>query len=68
MTLMTPALDIFKIEQDGTVVWKGTAKSLEAAKLSVKAWASSSPGDYLIFSQVTAEKTVVTRDGSTERM
>jgi hypothetical protein len=31
---MTHTLDIFKIEKDGTLVWKGTAENLEVAKLS----------------------------------
>jgi hypothetical protein len=59
-------LDIFKMEQDGNLLWRGISESLEAAKLSVKALAGSSPGDYLIFSQETGEKTVIIFDGSIE--
>jgi hypothetical protein len=52
-------LDIFKLENDGSIVWKGTAETLAIAKLSVKTLAETSPGDYLIFSPTTGEKTVV---------
>jgi hypothetical protein len=56
---MSRPLDIFKLENDGSVVWKGTAENLEVAKLSVKVMAESSPGDYLIFSPATGDKTVI---------
>ena len=56
---MPRPLDIFKLENDGSIVWKGTAETLEIAKLSVKMLAKTSPGDYLIFSPATGEKTVV---------
>jgi hypothetical protein len=42
------------------VVWKGTAENLEVAKLSVKVLANASPGDYMIFSRATGDKTVLT--------
>jgi hypothetical protein len=58
-TLMPRPLDIFKLENDGSVVWKGTAENLEVAKLSVKMMAESSPGDYLIFSPITGDRTVI---------
>jgi hypothetical protein len=57
-TLMPRPLDIFKLEKDG-IVWKGTAENLEVAKESVKAMVETSPGDYLIFSQTTGNKTVI---------
>ncbi len=55
---MPRPLDIFKLEKDG-IVWKGTAESLEIAKESVKAMVENSPGDYLIFSPTTGNKTVI---------
>jgi hypothetical protein len=64
---MIPPLDIFKKEKDGTLIWKGTAESLEVARLSVKVLMSTSPGDYVIYSQATGRKTFVNADGSTER-
>jgi hypothetical protein len=56
---MLAPLDIFKLENDGSVVWKGTAENLEDAKLSAKVLAESSPGYYLIFSSATGDKTIV---------
>jgi hypothetical protein len=47
------------LESDGTIIWKGIAENLGDAKLSVKALAQSSPGDYLIFSPLTGDKTIV---------
>jgi hypothetical protein len=38
---------------------KGAAETLENAKLSVKILAETSPGDYLIFSPATDERTVI---------
>jgi hypothetical protein len=55
---MSRPLDIFKLEKDG-VVWKGTAENLEVAKLSVKTMVETSPGDYLIFSPATGDKTII---------
>jgi len=42
---MPRPLDIFKLENDGSIVWKGTAETLEIAKLSVKMLAKTSPGE-----------------------
>jgi hypothetical protein len=56
---MQRPLDIFKFEKDGTVFWKGTAENLEAAKLLVKVLVGISPGDYLIFSPETGDRTVI---------
>jgi hypothetical protein len=65
---MIAPFDIFKGEKDGTVVWKGTAETLEVARLSVKVLMVSSPGSYIIHSQRTGHKMLVNPDGSTERI
>ena len=59
---MIPPLDIFKLEPDGQLVWKGTAADLITAKSNVKVLATNSPGDYIIYSQQTGDKTIVKRD------
>jgi hypothetical protein len=59
---MIPPLDIFKLEPDGQLVWKGTAEDLVTAKLNVKVLATNSPADYIIYSQQTGDKTIVKRD------
>jgi hypothetical protein len=56
LTLMLPQLDIFKLDKDGSVVWKEAAENLEVANSSVKLLATSSPGSYMLFSQATATK------------
>jgi hypothetical protein len=65
---MIAPFDIFKTETDGSLIWKGTAESLEVARLSVKVLMASSPGKYIIHSQQTGHKLLVNPDGSTERI
>jgi hypothetical protein len=57
-----PPLDIFKLQPDGNLLWKGTAADFGTAKLNVKALATKSPGDYLIYSHETGHKTIVKLD------
>jgi hypothetical protein len=64
---MTQTLDIFTVEEDGSLVWKGTAENLEVAKLSVKVLIATLPADYVVFSQATGHKTVIKADGSSNR-
>ena len=59
---MIPPLDIFKLEPDGKLMWKGTAADLGTAKLNVKALATKSPGDYMIFSQATGNRIFIASD------
>jgi len=63
---MFPQLDIFKLENDGSLVWKKTAENLQDAKVTVKGLATASPGDYVVFSQRTGHKTIV-HERSTQR-
>jgi hypothetical protein len=65
---LIPPFDIFKSEMNGTVLWKGSAETLEVARLSVKVLMVSSPGSYIIHSQKTGHKLLVNPDGSTERI
>jgi hypothetical protein len=60
---MLAPLDIFKM-QDGTYVWKAAAESFELAKSKAE---ELGPGNYMIFSQTTSNKTILTLGGSTER-
>jgi hypothetical protein len=63
---MLAPLDIFKI-QDGTYVWKAAAESFEVAKSKVEQLAMNAPGEYMIFSQTTQNKTFI-HDGATTRL
>jgi hypothetical protein len=56
---MIPPLDIFKRQNDGTLLWKGTAENLEIAKLSVRVLANTSPGHYLVVHQGTGEQILI---------
>jgi hypothetical protein len=56
---MIPPFDIFRVENDGHLVWRDTAKSLDLAKLRVKILMASNPADYVIYSQQTGHKTLV---------
>ena len=62
---MLAPLDIFKM-QDGTYVWKGAAESFELAKSKVQQMAVSAPGEYMIFSHTTQNKTLIF-DGPSKR-
>ena len=62
---MLEPLDIFIKMEDGTYMWKAAADSFEAAKSKVEELATTSPGDYMIFSQTTGNKIVV-KDGLPE--
>jgi hypothetical protein len=53
-------LDIFKADPDGTVLWRGAAEDLVAAKARIKKLALSSPGEYLILDQHTGQRFSIT--------
>ena len=63
---MLEPLDIFVKMEDGTYVWKAAANTFELAKSTVQRLATTSPGEYMIFSQTTGNKIVVSRDGLPE--
>jgi hypothetical protein len=61
---MLATLDIFKV-QDGTYIWKGAAENFELAKSKVEQLAMHAPGEYMIFSHTTQDKTFIL-DGPTK--
>lgn len=63
---MLEPLDIFIKMEDGTYMWKAAAESLELAKSKVHRLATTSPGEYMIFSHTTGTKIVFNRDGLPE--
>jgi outer membrane protein assembly factor BamB len=58
------SLDIFKMQNDGTYVWKAAATTFEIATSKIEKLASIAPGDYMIFSQTTGKKTVIPLDAT----
>jgi hypothetical protein len=64
---MFQPLDIFKTYSDGSLLWRGAAQSLVAAKLRIQRLAMSSPGEYLILDQNTGDRVRITQpDTSTQ--
>jgi len=56
---MVPTFDIFRVESDGHLVWRSAADDLDTAQRRVRILMASEPGDYVIYNQKTAGKTVV---------
>jgi len=54
-----PHLDIFRVESDGQLIWRAAAETSDAAQRRVKILMASEPGDYVIYSQETGDKTLV---------
>jgi hypothetical protein len=57
--------DIFQSEGGETVVWRGIANTLGEAKAMIGQLAMNSPGEYVILSRVTGNKTTI-RAGESE--
>jgi hypothetical protein len=55
-------LDVFKMQK--TYVWKAAAPTFEVATSKIEKLATTSPGEYMIFSQTTGKKTVVPLDAT----
>lgn len=56
---MVPALDIFRVEPDGHLVWCSAADDLDAARRRVRILMASQPADYVIYNQQSAAKIIV---------
>lgn len=56
---MIPPLDVFRVEADGHLRWLEAAQTLDAAKARIAALGTISPGEYVIYSQKTGNKTVI---------
>jgi hypothetical protein len=64
---MTPPYDIFRIETDGSVSWQDAMTTLEKAKARIEVLAVSTPAQYLIQSNVTGRRIVITQGASTTK-
>jgi hypothetical protein len=54
-----PPYDIFQSETDGSVLWRGSAATLDEAKSRIQELAASTPGQYIILSRRNGAKVVV---------
>ena len=61
---MFEPLDIFVVAKNGSLLWKRAAESFEVAKSSITELRTITPGDYVIYSQRTGDKTTIKADGS----
>ena len=51
--------DIFKVSEDGSLVWVETAPDLEVARSNVNGLQTTSAGDYVVINQKTGSKLVI---------
>ena len=58
---MIPPFDIFRLDSTGQLVWQSSAETLALAQQRIASLMASLPSDYVIFSQKTGRKTVVSR-------
>ena len=65
--IMTAPFDIFENEKTGTVLWVGSAATIEEARARIDQIAARSAADYLVLNQKTGNKVVIKFDGTTER-
>jgi sarcosine oxidase gamma subunit len=61
---MVPSFDIFRTEAEGSVLWCGSATTMEEAEARVREFAATSPGEYLILSHRTGNKLTIKADGA----
>ena len=60
--MKAPAFDIFQV-QDSSVLWVGSALTLEEAQEHVRQIAGFAPGEYLLLNQNTGNRLVMKFDG-----
>ena len=56
--------DIFRAESDDHLMWKGTAETLDVARVQIKLLMGAQSGDYVIYIQQTGHKMVIKADRS----
>jgi hypothetical protein len=62
---MATAFDIFQMESNGVLLWRGSAPTTGEALTSIAEFDKKSPGDYMIINLVTRKRFVV-KSHSTE--
>ena len=61
---MTAPFDIFENEKSGTVIWLGSAATIEEAKARIREVGARSNTEYLVLNQKTGNKVVIKFDGT----
>jgi hypothetical protein len=62
---MDGGFDIFRVENDGGLLWQGAAESLEDAQSRAKELSARLPGDHMIIHLRTGMRLKVNADGTT---
>jgi hypothetical protein len=57
------AFDIFRAENNGSILWIGSAANEAEAKARIQEQGMGSPGDYLLLNQKTGNKLVIRQGG-----
>ncbi|MFI5072960.1 MAG: hypothetical protein ACHP8A_18960 [Terriglobales bacterium] len=65
---MSPSFDVFQIDDQDRVVWRGSAESLPAAKATIQKLMQASPSDYLILDESNGQRLIVMRDADKTRV
>jgi hypothetical protein len=58
-----PPLDIFRVADDGKLIWMASADNLQSAQRRIRILMASQRSDYVIYDQETGDKTVVRNSG-----
>jgi hypothetical protein len=61
---LTAPFDIFENEKTGTVLWVGSAKTIDEARVRIRQVAPQSPAEYLVLNQKTGDKIVIKFEGN----
>jgi hypothetical protein len=64
---MSTRYDLFRID-DGGPVWVGTAATMHEVKLKVQQLAVASDSEWLLYDQLTGNKSVLTREQFAEQL
>ena len=62
------SFDIFRAENNGSILWIGSAANEAEAKGRIQELGMGSPGDYLLLNQKTGNELVIRHDGMREGM
>jgi len=64
---MIAPFDIFKTNQDGSLLWRGEATDLDDAKIRAQKLARLEKTEYIIFSQRTGNRIVVKAEAASSK-
>jgi hypothetical protein len=63
---MISPFDVFRVDTEGSFVWRCAADTLEEAKLRIREFSATLPGNYIIANILTGQKVKVSPDDTHE--